>query len=209
MNESENKNGAQNSPDEKLLELGVPKEKLKERPKRKRSAAAIAMETFGKEKTAPENEAPAPEPEVEQEEAPAPNYDEYIAVLIKDCAVFSEMEPEFEAEAEFQNPRFVYLTSPAVGLTVAEAFYAIHGAELRQRETLRERAAIEYSAKETARRIAAAKESRKLRPTEGALTQSASLSAFDYAHASREQREAFKNRIRLAAASGEKIFPER
>ena len=37
--------------------------------------------------------------------------------------------------------------------------------------------------------------------------QAPSVTTFDYAHASREQREALKRQIREAAARGEKIYP--
>ena len=210
MNENKTENGAQNPENEKLLDLGVPKEKLKSLPKRKRSAAAIGMEAFGKEKQEQKPaEAPAG-PETESAESEdAQSFDEYVAALLSEAGEFAETEPAFDMESAFQNPRFVYLTSPAVGLSVSEAFYAIYGGALRERELLYESAAMEYAAKETAKRISAARQTLCARPSEGSTSQGASLSAFDYAHASREQREALKNRIRLAAACGEKVFPER
>ena len=207
MNET---NNAQKPESEKLIGLGVPKEKVKSLPKRKRSAAAIAMESFGKEKPEPETEEIPAEAETGGAEAnDAQNYDEYAAALLSEAKDFMETEPAFDTESAFQNPRFVYLTSPAVGLSVSEAFYAVWGGALRERELLFESAAMEYAAKETAKRIAAAQRTRRARPSESTATQSASLSAFDYAHATKEQREALKNRIRLAAACGEKVFPER
>ncbi len=210
MNETKNENNAQTPENEKLICLGVPKEKVKSLPKRKRSAAAVAMETFGKEKQEPKTEEIPAEAETEDSEhEEARSYDEYVAALLAEAENFGGTEPCFDAESAFQNPRFVYLTSPAVGLSVPEAFYAVWGGVLRERELLYESAAMEYAAKETAKRIAAARELQRARPSEGAATQGASLSAFDYAHASKEQREALKNRIRLAAASGEKVFPEK
>ena len=207
MNEQSN---AQTAENEKLLELGVPKEKVKHLPKRKKSAAARGMEAFGKDKKEPKaEEAPAEAKAEEFEHAETENYDEYVAGLLSEAEKFAETEPEFDTESAFKNPRFVYLTSPAVGLTVSEAFYALFGSALRERELLYESAAMEYAAKETARRIACARDLRHARPSEGAATQSAGVPAFDYAHATKAEREALKNRIRLAAVSGEKVFPER
>ena len=46
------------------------------------------------------------------------------------------------------------------------------------------------------------------RPVEnGTQAQAPSVTTFDYAHASREQREALKRQIREAAARGQKIYP--
>ena len=60
----------------------------------------------------------------------------------------------------------------------------------------------------TAQKISNAIQAGSLRPDEnGTSGQSASVTTFDYAKASKAQRDALKAQIRAAAARGEKMYP--
>jgi hypothetical protein len=93
------------------------------------------------------------------------------------------------------------MTSPNIGISVEDAYYAIHRNEIQT-------AAMQVTAQKTAEKISNAIASGSRRPDEsGAGSQAPSVSTFDYRNASREQREALKKRINEAAARGEKLYP--
>ena len=105
--------------------------------------------------------------------------------------------PDFDLRKELQNPAFVRMTSPNVGISVEDAYYAIHRKELQT-------AAMQVTAQKTAQKISNAIQSGSRRPDEaGTSGQAPSVTTFDYRSMSPEQRKALKDRIR----SGEKIYP--
>lgn len=109
--------------------------------------------------------------------------------------------PDFDLQKELQNPAFFRMTAPNVGISVEDAYYAIHREELQT-------GAMQVAAKKTAEMISNSIQSGSRRPDEfGASSQAPSVSTFDYRNASREQREALKKRIRETAARGEKLYP--
>ena len=111
--------------------------------------------------------------------------------------------PNFDLRKELQNPAFARMTSPNVGISVEDAYYAIHRNEIQT-------AAMQAAAQQTAQKISNSIQSGQRRPSEnGTSGQAPSVIAFDYRKASREQREALKQRIREASARGEKIYPGR
>ena len=112
-----------------------------------------------------------------------------------------EVFPNFDLRRELTDPVFRKLTSPAVGLSVEDAYYTVHRREL-------ESFAMQKAAKDAAEKTAAAVRAGQKRPTEnGSSSQGASVTAFDYRSATREQRNALKKRIFDATARGEKIYP--
>ena len=112
-----------------------------------------------------------------------------------------EVFPNFDLKEALREPAFLRLTSPGVGLSVEDAYYALHRREIQQ-------ASMRYAVEKTAQRLRSSWASGLQRPVEnGAGGQAASTSAFDYSKASRGQREAIKRSIRSAAARGEKIYP--
>jgi hypothetical protein len=109
--------------------------------------------------------------------------------------------PNFDLRTELQNPVFARMTAPGVGLSVEDAYYAIHRNEIQT-------AAMQITAQKTAEKISNAIQSGSRRPDEsGASSQAPSVSTFDYRKASREQREDLKKKIREAAANGKKLYP--
>lgn len=109
--------------------------------------------------------------------------------------------PSFDLRTELQIPAFARMTSPNVGISVADAYYAIHRNEIQT-------AAMQVTARKTAQKISNAIQAGSRRPVEnGTNGQAASVTTFDYRKASKEQREALKQRIREAKARGEKLYP--
>ena len=105
--------------------------------------------------------------------------------------------PGFDLRQELQNPVFARMTAPGVGLSVEDAYYAVHRRELQS-------AAVQVAKQQVSNAIAAGAR----RPRENGLSgQAPAVSTFDYRTASRQEREDLKRRIRLAAAEGKKLYP--
>ena len=109
--------------------------------------------------------------------------------------------PDFDLRKELQNPAFARMTAPNVGISVADAYYAVHRNEIQT-------AAMQVTAQKTAQMISNSIQAGNRRPAEnGTSGQAPSVTTFDYRAASPEQRAALKNRILEAAARGEKVYP--
>ena len=105
----------------------------------------------------------------------------------------------FDLQKELENPMFVKLTGPHVGLSVEDAYMAMHHRELT-------RSVVEGARRELSNSIRAG----AARPAEhGRTAPAATVTTFDYRNADRAQRKAFKQEIYRAAARGEKIYPSR
>ena len=109
--------------------------------------------------------------------------------------------PNFDLRTEMQNPAFVRMTSPNVGISVEDAYYAIHRNEIQT-------AAMQATAKATAQKISNTIQAGQRRPDENGISgQAPSATTFDYSKASPEQRAAFKRDLRERMARGEKVYP--
>ena len=106
--------------------------------------------------------------------------------------------PGFDLRAELQNPVFARMTAPDSGLSVEDAYYAVHRAEIQS-------AQAKVIADQTAKQMANSIRANAARPDESGSSQGSSTVSFDYSKASRAQREELKRRIR----SGERILPGR
>ena len=114
-----------------------------------------------------------------------------------------KMFPNFDLQTELKNPAFLRMTSPNVGISVRDAYYAVHHDEMQT-------AAMQATAKATAQNISQNIQARQRRPDEAGISgQAPSATTFDYSKASREQREAFKRDLRARMARGEKVYPGR
>ena len=124
-------------------------------------------------------------------------FQQHIVKLEQQGEAMKKLFPNFDLRTELQNPAFARMTSPNVGISVEDAYYAVHRNEIQT-------AAMQVTAQKTAQKISNAIQSGSRRPDEaGTSGQAPSVTTFDYRSMSREQREALKNRIR----SGEKIYP--
>lgn len=111
--------------------------------------------------------------------------------------------PNFDLRKELQNPVFARMTSPNVGVSVEDAYHAVHRREIMS-------AGMQVTAQQTAQKISNAIQAGSRRPDENGTTgQSASVTTFDYSKASKAQRDALKREIYAAKARGEKLYPGR
>lgn len=109
--------------------------------------------------------------------------------------------PGFDLKTELKNPAFLRMTSPNVGISVRDAYYAVHHDEMQT-------AAMQATAKATAQKISNNIQAGQRRPDENGISgQAPSATTFDYSKASRDQREAFKKDLRARMARGEKVYP--
>lgn len=109
--------------------------------------------------------------------------------------------PGFDLRTELQDKRFARMVAPNVGMSVEDAYYAVHRAEIQA-------ASMKAAQQQTAQKIANDIQAGNRRPQEnGASSQAASTTTFDYRKASKEQREDLKRRIRQAASEGRILYP--
>ena len=126
---------------------------------------------------------------------------QHLIKLEQQGEALKKLFPSFDLRTELQNPAFARMTSPNVGISVEDAYYAVHRNEIQT-------ASMQIAAQKTAEKLSNAIQSGSRRPDEsGVSSQAPSVSTFDYRTASRDQREALKKRIRDAAARGEKLYP--
>jgi len=167
--------------EDKALEMGVPVETAKQIDQNERETARKQAEEA---KT------------IEQQKIEA-----HISKLQQQGEAMKAVFPTFDLATELQNPAFARMTSPNVGISVEDAYYAVHRKEIQT-------AAMQVTARRTAQQMANNIRSGQQRPIEnGTQGQAPSNTSFDYAHASRAQRENLKRQIREAEARGQKLYP--
>lgn len=111
--------------------------------------------------------------------------------------------PGFDLRQELQNPAFARMTSPEIGLSVEDAYYAVHRKDIQA-------AQAQVIASQTAQQISSSIQANARRPDEsGSSGQAPSVTQFNYKNATKAEREALKKRIRDAGARGEKVYPGR
>ena len=125
----------------------------------------------------------------------------HFARLEQQAIEMQKIVPNFDLQTELKNPAFLRMTSPNVGISVRDAYYAVHHDEMQT-------AAMQATAKATAQKISNNIQAGQRRPDENGISgQAPSATTFDYSKASREQREAFKRDLRERLARGEKVYP--
>lgn len=165
----------------RALEMGVPVETAKRIDQQERDAAR--------------------QKKAEQDALERQRIEQHIQKMQREGEALKQVFPSFDLRQELTNPVFVRLTSPGVGLSVEDAYYAVHRREIQS-------ASMEVAAQKTAEKLSNAIRSGTGRPQEnGTSGKAPSVTSFDYKNASRDQREALKRRIREAAARGEKLYP--
>lgn len=167
--------------EDKALEMGVPVETAKRIDQQERETARNRVQA---ERTLQEQK-----------------IQEHISKLEQQGEALKKVFPSFDLRTELKNPTFARMTAPGVGLSVEDAYYAVHRNEIQI-------AAMQATQRQTAQKISNAIQSGSRRPDEaGISSQAPSVTTFDYRKASPEQRNALKKRIRDAAARGEKVYP--
>lgn len=126
---------------------------------------------------------------------------QHIDKLRQQGEALKQTFPKFDLATELRNPAFARMTAPNVGISVEDAYYAVHRQEIQT-------AAMQVTAQKTAQQMANNIRAGQQRPVEnGTQSTAPSNTSFNYAKASKAEREAFKREIRLAAAQGRKIYP--
>lgn len=122
--------------------------------------------------------------------------------LLQQAEELQKTFPSFDLQTELQNPTFLRMTAPGSGISVQDAYYAIHRREIQS-------AAAEAVAMTAGQKIANAVQANRARPTEnGSAAQASSLSTVDYSRMTKQQRADLRNAIHRAAARGEKLTPD-
>lgn len=114
---------------------------------------------------------------------------QHFARLAKQGEELKQTFPDFDLMREMQNPAFVRMTAPGTGVSVKDAFYAVHGEDI-QRESM------QYAAVQAGRRIAASVQAGASRPVENGI-QAASpvMIGIDIHSMNKKQREEYRRRI--------------
>ena len=130
-------------------------------------------------------------------------FQQHIAKLEQQGEEMKKVFPNFDLMTELKNPAFARMTAPNVGISVEDAYYAVHRNEIQF-------ASMQVAAQKTAQKISNSIQAGNRRPNEnGTSGQAPSVTTFDYRNASPEQRAELKRQIRSAAARGQKLYPGR
>lgn len=128
-------------------------------------------------------------------------FQDHIMSLERQAEEMKKVFPKFDLRTELRNPTFARMTSPSGGVSVEDAYYAIHRKELQT-------ATAQASAQATAKQISNAIQAGSRRPQEnGTSGQAPSVTHFDYSKASPEQRKQFKAFLESERAAGRKVYP--
>ena len=128
-------------------------------------------------------------------------FQNHIMKLEQQGEALKRVFPNFDLRTELRNPAFARMTSPNVGISVEDAYYAIHRKEIQE-------ASMQVTAQKVAQKYSNAIQAGSRRPNEnGTSGQAPSVTTFDYSKASAEQRKALKQHIRSEAAQGRKVYP--
>ncbi len=128
-------------------------------------------------------------------------FPDHIMNLERQAEEMKKVFPKFDLRTELRNPIFARMTSPSGGVSVEDAYYAIHRKELQT-------ATAQASAQATAKQISNAIQAGSRRPQEnGTSGQAPSVTHFDYSKASPEQRKQFKAFLESERAAGRKVYP--
>lgn len=118
---------------------------------------------------------------------------EHIQNLIQQGEEMKKIYPGFDMVTEMQNEKFRYWTSPAVGMSVKQAYDAIHGDELRTQ-------AVAYGMDRTRQQLGQTIQAQRARPGEGAMSGKNQAAAAEPkvnpANLTKKERQAYKQMIR-------------
>lgn len=131
----------------------------------------------------------------ETERAEQSRIQQHLQKLVMQEAQLKQIYPTFDLQREMQNPAFVRLTAPDVGVDARTAYEVIHRDELRGQE-------MQFAAQQAAQRVSASVQANARRPAENGLGgSSGAVHKSDPTKLSREDRAEIKRRVQR----GEKI----
>ena len=125
----------------------------------------------------------------DEEEQRRSEFNQHLERLREQGEELKKTFPGFDLGTELQNDAFRRMTSPGGGVSVADAYYAVHRQEIMAAQN-------EVVAKKTAQRISKSIQSGLTRPAENGLSGQAAVSPkISYANMTKQEREALKARI--------------
>lgn len=167
--------------EDKALEMGVPVETAMKIDQQERETARVQRQ--------------------EQQTIEQQKIQQHFQKMQQQGEALKSKFPNFDLQKELQNPAFLRMTSPNVGISVEDAYFAVHRNEIMS-------AGMQVTAQVTAQKISNSIQAGGRRPAEAGTTgQAPSVTTFDYRKASPEQRAALKAHIRSEAAHGRKVYP--
>ena len=114
---------------------------------------------------------------------------QHFARLARQAEELKKTFPGFDLMQELRNPAFVRMTAPGTGVSVKDAFYAVHGEDI-------QRDSMQYAAIQAGRRIAASVQAGASRPLENGVQAAAPVTiGIDIRGMDKKQREEYRRRI--------------
>ena len=120
----------------------------------------------------------------------------HLQAMYAEAEALRRSVPDFDLRREMEDADFVRMTAPHSGISLADAYFARHRAEL-QRDT----------ARKSLEAVSRSLQSAGTRPRELRENGQGGRFTLDPRYMSREEREALKKRILEAKAQGRKIGP--
>lgn len=137
----------------------------------------------------------------QEEQAQRAAFEAHVGKLFQQAEELKAILPDFDLDREFQNERFVQLTSPQAGLSVEEAYFALHHDEMQA-------AGMAAAARVAQEKIANSVRANRMRPQEsGGGGAPAEPPRQHYSKMTAAERADLRRQIQQAAARGEKIYP--
>lgn len=122
----------------------------------------------------------------------------HINKLHEQAKEVQEFDPDFDVDMEIaNNPAFARMTSPQIGMSVADAYFATHRKEIL---AARDQAQAQQAITAVANTIRAGQN----RPRENGTATPSTIEPKDYRAMSPTERQAFKNELKKRWARGEK-----
>ena len=120
---------------------------------------------------------------------------DHFSQLVRQGEELKRAFPGFDLMEELQNPSFLKMTAPGSGISVKDAFYALHGEEI-QKESM------QYAARQAGKMIAASVQAGASRPVENGMQRPNPVTmSVDIRGMDPRVRDEFRRRIR----NGEQI----
>ena len=116
--------------------------------------------------------------------------EEHFRQMSQQAEELKKQFPNFDLMAELQNPAFARMTRPGSGMSVENAFWAIHGAQI-QAESM------QHAAQQAGQRIAASVQAGASRPIENGMQRAGAVDmGVDIAHMDKKTRDMYRQRIK-------------
>ena len=129
----------------------------------------------------------------EQENMEHQMFRDHISKLIQQGEQLKQVFPGFDFDTEMQNPQFRKLTSPEIGLSVEDAFHAIHHNELNPQ-------LMQYGMERARQQMGQTIQAQQARPAEGAMRNQGQKAAdvrLDPNKLTRPERDALRKQIHM------------